>query len=258
MKNEFYQTRQLFRDYTGYVNPLSFDAWDSLPSDQKAAVLFLQFFDQITLAWEKTKSVYSAEEDGVSEVVRYLEKNVAKIHDDPKRFTPAYIYKVAYNCMYCVCRDPNRFKRQYENECSNIQGSGEDEFDLFDLEVDACDVYSESMTNTKDTASIEIWEIVKDMDTIDQMVVALITGDHTRVDKDPSTMLTGDEFQEAFREHIAAGNSTSHKDFWKSIKKRGASIFSDDSLANITEEQIAASCAKLRDKLAGYREVYGV
>ena len=108
IKNDFYVTRDLFREYVRYTNPLSYSEWCNIPDDNKAAVLYLQFFDQITLAWYKMKSVYSVEADGVGEVLQYLQKNVDKIRNDEKRFTPAYIYKVCSNCLYCLCRDPNR------------------------------------------------------------------------------------------------------------------------------------------------------
>lgn len=135
-KSDLYATRELFSEYLNYNAPLSYDQWLNVAEDLKAAVLYCQFFDQITLAWYKLKSVYSTEADGVAEVLQYLQKNVANIQADSNKFSPAYIYKVVYNCLYCLCRDPNRYKAVYENECSNIQMSSDGEFDLFDTCAD--------------------------------------------------------------------------------------------------------------------------
>lgn len=135
-KSELYATRELFISYTNYTHPLSYEEWLNVADDLKAAVLYCQFFEQITLAWYKLKSVYSSEADGVDEAIQYLQKNVDIIKNNEKRFTPAYIYKIMYNCLYCLCRDPNRYKKIYENECSNIQMGSEGEFDIFDSCMD--------------------------------------------------------------------------------------------------------------------------
>lgn len=144
-KGDFATTRELFANAVGYTRPLSYDEWMETPTDCKAAVLFCQFYEQITLAWYKLASVYSVEADGVSEAIQYIIKNVDRIEQDPKRFSPSYMYKVMYNCLYCLCRDPNRYKAAYQNETSNIVSCGDDtEFDLFDTATsgsDTCDTW---------------------------------------------------------------------------------------------------------------------
>lgn len=219
MKNSFYETKTMFRNYINYSKPLAFDQWDALPDDEKAAVLFLQFFEQITLAWEKLKSVYSLEEDGVSEVLQYLQKNVAKIHEDPKRFTPAYIYKVAYNCLYCLCRDPNRYKRAYENETSNIQVVGDDELDMFDLYVEDQDMLDRVEEQNSEDLRTDFWAMVEDMDIETQKVIAKLMGDTTKL----------------------------------TIKKGKAAQFSQADLDSISDERVQAVRLTLMEKLAPYR-----
>lgn len=102
MSKQFYETRSLFRSYINYTSPYSFDQWNSLPEDHKAAALYVQYFDQIILAWFKAKLPTATDEEGVETVCQYLLKNVPIIEKYPKRFTPAYIYKVAYNCIACI------------------------------------------------------------------------------------------------------------------------------------------------------------
>lgn len=156
-KSEFAVTKDLFTAYTGYKEPLTYEQWLETAADRKSAVLFIQFYDTITLAWYKLASVYSTEEDGVAEVLQYLEKNVPLIIKDKKRFNPAYIYRVVYNCLYCLCRDPNKFKKAYENEMSNIAvGSDGDEFDLFDTVGN----YDDEMDFEKEQARRRIWDII--------------------------------------------------------------------------------------------------
>ena len=118
MNNEFTETKKLFQTVLNYDNtkPLTYDRWLAIPDDQKSAVLYLAFYEQITLAWEKTKSFYTPTSDGVSIVLQYLEKNVSIIQKHPERFTSSYIYRVAYNCLYCECHDKLILKRAYEHE----------------------------------------------------------------------------------------------------------------------------------------------
>lgn len=128
-----YETRNMFRSAVGFDEPLSYDEWMSLRDDLKAAALYVQFFSQITLAWNKAKSFYTLEEDGVSTVLQYLEKNVPIIMKDESRFSPRYIYRVAYNCMYCICHDIKRDRDRWEKEISNIQEGPEGQFDIFTI-----------------------------------------------------------------------------------------------------------------------------
>lgn len=130
--NEFNETRKLFIESIGYEQPLTYDLWMDIPADLKSAALFVEFYDQITLAWYKTKSFYTEDADGVSTMMQYLEKNVPVIEQDRERFSPAYIYRVAYNCLYCICHDIKRDRERYENETSNVVQSDGEELDLFD------------------------------------------------------------------------------------------------------------------------------
>lgn len=142
----FYETRDLFLEYTQYSAPLSFDEWSKLPEDEnnkdysqsseckKTAVLYLQFFPEIIAAWQMANSYdFIPAEDGVTIVLQYLRKNAPKIEQDSKRFTASYIYRVAYNCMYCICHDRICDKERWANETPNIVGYGDDQVDLFDL-----------------------------------------------------------------------------------------------------------------------------
>lgn len=164
MANAFNETRNLFITGTGYTRPLSYEEWIMIPSEHKAAVLFVQFYDQITLAWYKTKSFFVLEEDGVSTMLQYLVKNVPLIESDPKRFKPAYIYKVAYNCLYCISHDIKRDIERYENEVSNIVMSGEDQLDLFDTVVGKSDIYDEILKQ-------EFWAVIENMGLKTQKVI---------------------------------------------------------------------------------------
>ena len=186
--NQFYQARVRFREFSGYTSPLSYDEWMSAPDACKAAILYVQFYDQITLAWMKTKSVYSDINDGVSEVLQYLNKNVEKIKNDGKRFTPNYIYKISYNCLYCLCRDPNRYRRAYDNECSNVVSYGEDELNLFDTIVEDDDVRDDKFDVEGSRAKLynatKMWDIVEDMGQKAKYVVAKLLGENSYTPKE--------------------------------------------------------------------------
>lgn len=180
---QFQITKNLFREYTGYTEPLSYDEWNSLPQDHKAAVLYLQFFEQITLAWYKLKSIYSLEEDGVAEILQYLNKNVSKIEQDKNRFKPAYIYKVAYNCLYCLCRDPNRYKRTFENEVSNLTTSENgDVLDLFATIVSDHEIEDQLDKQIHLKKREQFWNLIEDMGTDTLTVVSILLGE-TSIEK---------------------------------------------------------------------------
>lgn len=154
MSNAFAETKKLFIESTRYTRPVSYEEWILIPQEHKAAVLFVQFYDEITLAWYKTKSFFVVEEDGVSTMLQYLIKNVPIIENDPKRFKPSYIYKVAYNCLYCISHDIKRDIERFEKEVSNIVMSGEDQLDLFDTVPAKSDMYDEVMRK-------EFWAIIE-------------------------------------------------------------------------------------------------
>lgn len=132
--NPFKATQIMFKEYLGWEGPTTYEEWMACDESDKAAILYVQFYDQITLAWYKTKSFYTLEEDGVSTVLQYLMKNVPVIEKAESRFSAPYIYRVAYNCLYCICHDIKIDRERFEKETSNIQGTEDgDSVDLFAL-----------------------------------------------------------------------------------------------------------------------------
>lgn len=130
----FYETKIFFLESLG--RPVStYEDWMNMPSRSRVAGLYLAFYNEIMTAWNKTKSFYTPEEDGVSCILQYLEKNQPMIENDSNKFSPRYIYRVAFNCLYCICHDIKRDKKRWENETSNIVSAGEDEINLFDSYV---------------------------------------------------------------------------------------------------------------------------
>ena len=102
MSREFYEARRLFINHINYTRPYSYEEWIALPEDHKCVALYIQYFDQIILAWYKTKSFYASEEEGVETVLQYLNKNVPILEANEKKFNERYIYRVAYNCLYKI------------------------------------------------------------------------------------------------------------------------------------------------------------
>ena len=286
-KTELYATRELFIAYTHYNAPLSYDEWLNVADDLKAAVLYCQFFDQITLAWFKLKSVYSSEADGVDEAVQYLQKNVDVIKKHPERFTPAYIYKIMYNCLYCLCRDPNRYKKVYENECSNIQMSSDGEYDIFDTCMDR----NNSIESHLNAAEREnFWRIIESKGRKAVIVVAELLGeDYDWTDPNMDLPRAGEALRMQWKIH----NCKVDKVTWKSLHKhakldddiegavrilsevylgddkykvsyecyekdsyKGVKKFSKADHASVSEEERAEILDFLRTVFGKYREVF--
>lgn len=132
MNNEFLETRQMFADCINYTDPLSYIEWINIHDEYKAAGLYLTFYKQIELAWRKAKSPYADEAEGVECVLQYLIKNVPIIIKDEKRYSPQYIYTVAYRCLYNMANLRICDKRRYNLEVSNYINIEGNELDLFD------------------------------------------------------------------------------------------------------------------------------
>ena len=155
-----YETRNCYRNFLEINIPLTFEQWNELPHDKKAIALYLQFFNEIVLAWEKANTIDFIDcEDGVEVINQYLEKNVSIIEKDPKRFTANYIYRVAYNCMYCICHDRKCDKDRLENETSAIISHDGDEIDLTEFATKGDTAASEF---EKDSFEREFWSIIED------------------------------------------------------------------------------------------------
>lgn len=158
--SQFRATRNLYMEYLhDFEFPLTYDAWVNADSEYKAVLLFVNFFDQIEMAWYKERYSYgpAEEEDAISEVNQYLMKNVARIEEDPKRFSPGYIYRVAANCISCVgASQVNiiRNKVELSNEVAGDDNSIVNLYDLVPFEEDSYEV-----RQAKDA----VWDIIAKM-----------------------------------------------------------------------------------------------
>lgn len=167
MNNEFTETRKLFLTLLNYdsTKPLNYDQWLAIPDDQKSAALYLNFYEQITLAWENTKSFYTPTSDGVSCVLQYLEKNVSRIKAEPKKYTARYIYRVAFNCLYCECHDKLCTRRVYENEVSEsicVHTDNGQDFSFFDLMYDSRDDILDQIDSKDKDLQLQIfWDAIE-------------------------------------------------------------------------------------------------
>ena len=152
--------------------PITYDVWMTIPDNYKAAALYVQFYEQITLAWTKARSEFTEDGDGVSTCMQYLIKNVPIIMVDSKKFSPAYIYKIAYNCMGCL-RRVIREQERYANTVSQYAYVGDNELDFFES-ILCEDVF---INTNKKKAAVEIGKIIITMDSdLQKMVDHLLNG----------------------------------------------------------------------------------
>lgn len=175
MADQFKEALIRFRQIAGYTAPMTWKQWSMLDdTDKMTAVLYCQFYDQITLAWYKARADFVADEDGLSCVLQYLIKNVPLIQAEEAKFTPAYIYRVAYNCMDClryIQRDINRSN----SETTNVVLYDGEELDLCDL-VPHEDISYEA---AQDKAAF--WSIIASMGPEAEKVVNyLVNGESLR------------------------------------------------------------------------------
>lgn len=197
---EFYETRKLYRDYIHYEKPLTFDQWSSLDHGYKAAVLFIQFFDEILLAWNKAKSYDGDELEAVETVNQYLIKNVDKIMEEPKRFKPAYIYRVAYNALYCICHDRVSDKDRREREVDPYVDKGDGTYlNITDFipSSKAQDDFEE-VEDDRLAKSKEFWDLVESVDKDADVIIKYIIG--SRKDLSKRASMKKDAVLEKMRE----------------------------------------------------------
>lgn len=190
----FHDTRNFFIELTGYKKPLTFEEWQQKPDDFKSGLLFIQFYNEITLAWDKADSLdFGDDNEGVSTVLQYLEKQVRQtlyylkadptkkapvefrrnnpdevveverrtIEENPQKFSGGYIYRIAYNCLYCICgHDRKCDKDRINNETSSIVMYDGEELDLFDTIADT----RNSVEYISETLALQnqFWAIVED------------------------------------------------------------------------------------------------
>lgn len=169
--NEFCDTYNFFMEtFTniGVVFPISFEVWKDLPSDLQSSALFINFFPQIYNVWKKLKNEACVDSDSVSEVLMYLQKNVSKILEDPRRFTSAYIYRVSYNCMYYTIMSPytatSGVNGYYRNTIHGtfIDHSTGEELDLFDATSISMD---EELTDPEKSVDYnDFWKLIDSLD----------------------------------------------------------------------------------------------
>ena len=135
--HEFKEAKERYESAIGKKAPITFEEWFTLPDSHKAAALFINFYNQITLAWTKAKADFVEDEDGLSTVMQYLMKNVPIIETNPNKYSETYIYRVAYNCMGCLRRNKTDVARC--KECVSEWHSkdscygGSDESSYFDF-----------------------------------------------------------------------------------------------------------------------------
>ena len=153
--SQFVQTRKMFRSYlSGYSKHPTFEEWDNADDDDKAALLYVTFYQEVTLAWYSSVIskgvVYISQEDGVSTVLQYLMKNVDKIAEDPKRYSAEYIYTVCKNCLLKLWQT-----RTTEMHRCNVEVSHEVEIETAGTVLGR---------NFKEGSMIDYWDLVPSED----------------------------------------------------------------------------------------------
>jgi len=207
----FSETRKCFLNNISYTAPLKFEEWVNIPDDQKAVYLFVQFYDSIVMAWHKANQFDFVEsEEGVSTVMQYLEKQVNDIHlkghpkkkvshsyyiahpkecevkrrieDNPSRFSSSYIYKIAYNCLYCICHDLVSVKDRWAYEVGSVVEYDGEHLDLFNI----ASINNTAVDNEIEYSAFEseFWKVVAPLGEKGQKAMRyLLSGDPSQLKK---------------------------------------------------------------------------
>ena len=107
---EFIKTKKLFEEATPDVKyPLSYAEWMQLPEKYKASALYVTFYQQIVTAASKVCNPNIPETDTISFINMVLVQNLDDIKNNPKKYTPAFIYTLARNAAVDVTRVKNKY-----------------------------------------------------------------------------------------------------------------------------------------------------
>lgn len=143
----FFDTLIMFKKYIGKIEPLTYEQWLTLSDSHKIASLYVHFYDVIIKAYQANCSKYATEEECVSRLLQYLNRNVSHITNDPERFNSAYIYTVSANSISTLThssRVSKNLKFYYDNVVSNNAYNSEGlPVDLYDtISDDTRDIWS--------------------------------------------------------------------------------------------------------------------
>ena len=176
----FYETKMMFVENLQFDHQLSYEEWCNAPDDHKAALLFVNFYAKMVQAWDKANRFdFIPGEDGVSTVLQYLQKNVAKLIEEPAKYSEAYIYKVAYNCMYCICHDLKSVQDRWDNETSSTVVHDGEEISLYDDKRYA--TASAEDVLLLETEQKAFWELVENSDAKTQKVIDYLLASDPKV-----------------------------------------------------------------------------
>ncbi len=180
--NQFKETFNRFKPALTGFDYNTYGEWMLIPDNLKSVALYVQFYDEVNLAWIKTHKPFMEEETAISTLLQYLVKNVEIIKSDYKRYTSNYIYKVAFNAFYPL----GRIKRDID-EWVHRDSSYEFNLELF-FQYEEYDndnfYYSEPFTLSKffkeDTyfsdGINQIWEIIESCSEIEKKVMESLIG----------------------------------------------------------------------------------
>ena len=188
----FISTKKMFKEYlTGYSFPISFETWLASDEEEKAALLFVNFYDQIILAFSKSNAEYVVSEDAVSTILMVLMKNstiLQTVENAKKRFTPNYFYTVAWGAFYSLVRSIANKARNDHEICNEVEDSDNDvSVNLFDLAPSIDDTYE--MRQAKGA----IWDIITHMGPKAEKVANhLINGDTLKAVRKSSSEYSSD------------------------------------------------------------------
>lgn len=169
---EFKKTYKLFKSALDSVTDADYTevrGWLQLSDELKATALYVAFYPEIAMAWNKIYSMYPWVDEctAVSTLLQYLMKNVSIIKEHPQRFKPQYIYTVAYKCMYSLGH-VNDVRRWYQNRASTLEKIRDDE--PIDDIMECSDNKPRYIERLIDTRSVEDFVAAKQVwDYVDAM-----------------------------------------------------------------------------------------
>lgn len=198
-QNQFEATKTMFVSaLDGYISGgnISYGEWMGIPDDLKAIALYVQFYDSITLAWAKTRCTYITDDEEVSVLLQYIQKNVDKIKNDQKRYTGPYMYTVGYKCMGSLRRKSNEQTRYNMTSSRYTTNESGEEIDILEKYVKEDDPEVIDKTIMKD-----FWASMDKQPKIMQEVIeSMVNGTRSLVKK-PEKMEILNHLRTTFSEY---------------------------------------------------------
>ena len=240
----FKKTFNMFKEFTELSRTISYQEWAERPFDERVAIILVNFYDQIQLAWYKHRGEHTWEEEGVEEAMLMcsklcglslkqptLEKAVCKCTINESSYNPRYIYSIFVNAFKSLNYETTRVRSDYQHpkaiERGDIQVTGQYFIDVNGVEQDVFNHVSNDGDMEDELIRSEMWDLIESSDDVTKDVIdklqdldKRVSDAHTAANKEKDSQKKLIKLAEVDRvEQVRETYRTKHADTIQKLQK---------------------------------------